>query len=120
MPYNIPEKTNTLRDLIEAVVRLEVEKYNEKPTDVKLFHFLTEAEIEDAGSVGKIGFGRIYNEKKVNSEKAIETALEGFSDGLYKVIINGCEAEDLDSEIALNNGDVLTFLRLTFLAGRCF
>jgi hypothetical protein len=120
MPYNIPENIKSLRELIEAIVRLEVKKYNEKPTDVKLFPFLTEAEIENAGSVGKVGFGRINNKKKASTEKAIETALDAFSDGLFKVLINECESECLDGTIEIKSGDTLTFIKLTFLAGRRF
>jgi hypothetical protein len=120
IPYEIPDDIKTLHALIAAFVRLEVAEYNKKPTDIKLLTVLTNEEIEDAKTVGKIGFGWIYNTKKANPEKAIETALEGFLDGLFKVLINDCEADDLDSEISLTSGDVLTFIKLTFLAGRRF
>jgi hypothetical protein len=119
-PYTLPDNINTLRELIEAVVRVEVSKYNEKPSGVKLLPFLTDIEIENAETVGKIGFGRVYNKNKVSPDKATETAIEGFSDGLYKVLINDCEAENLDGEITLRGGDILTFIKLTFLAGRRF
>jgi hypothetical protein len=120
IPYELPDDIKTLQELIEAIVRLEVCKYNEKPTDVKLLPFLSESEIEDGKTIGKISFGEIKNPNKANPEKAIETALEGFSDGLFKVLINECEVENLDSEISLIEGDILTFIKLTFLAGRRF
>jgi hypothetical protein len=120
IPYKLPDDIKTLRSLIETIVRLEVAEYNKKPTGVKLLPFLTDEEIEDAKTVGKISFGTIYNSKKANPEKAIETALAGFSDGLFKVLINDCEVDDIDSEIALADGDILTFIKLTFLAGRRF
>jgi hypothetical protein len=120
IPYELPDNIKTLHALIETIVRLEVVKYNKKPTDVKLLPFLTDEEIEAAKTVGKIGFGVKYNDKKAIPEKAVETALDGFSDGLFKVLINDCEAEELDTNIALSERDVITFIRLTFLAGRHF
>jgi hypothetical protein len=120
IPYKLPDDINTLRALIEAIVSIEVACYNKKPIDAKILPFLTNEEIEDEKTVGKISFGTIYNKKKANLEKAIETALEGYSDGLFKVLINECEVDDLDTEISLTESDVLTFIKLTFLAGRRF
>ena len=117
-PYTLPEGINTLRQLIETVVRQEVEKYNYRGTDNMLIPFLTESEIADQSTVGKVGFGRLYSDKKADQEKAVETALQGFEDGLFRVIIGDTEATGLDDPLTIRENDVLTFIRLTFLAGR--
>ena len=65
-----------------------------------------------------MGFGRIYSDKKADPDKAAETALQGFEDGLYRVVLNDMEATDMDKPLDIKENDVLTFIRLTFLAGR--
>jgi hypothetical protein len=117
-PYVLPDTTATLRQLLEAVVSQEVEKYNSRGVENMLVPFLTEAEISDQGTVGKVGFGRIYSDVKANPIKALETALQGFEDGLFRVVINETEATELDLPLNIQENDVLTFIRLTLLAGR--
>ena len=117
-PYSLPESVNSLRQLLEAVVRQETEKYNSRGADNMLVPFLTEAEISDQSSVGKIGFGRLYSDKKADPEKAVETALQGFEDGLFRVVVNDTEITDIDNPLIINENDVVAFIRLTFLAGR--
>jgi len=117
-PYYLPDGVNSLRQLLEMVVLQETEKYNSRGTENMLVPFLTEAEISDRSTVGKVGFGRLYSDKKIDPEKAVETALQGFEDGLFRVVINNMEITEIDKPLAINENDVLTFIRLTFLAGR--
>lgn len=116
--YVVPDDTGTLRRLIGAVVENEVERYNKKTAGEQLIPFLTQFQIEEASSVGKVGFGRLYSDAKANPEKAVATALTGFEDGLFKVLVGEREAVDLDAPLKIEAGDVITFIRLTFLAGR--
>jgi hypothetical protein len=118
VPYELPENISNLRDLITEFVKIEVEKYNNHPGDVQLLPFLTETEITDKSEVGKIDFGNRYNDKKADFEKAVEVALQGFEDGLFKVLIEENNVEELRQPIVLNQNDTITFIRLTFLAGR--
>ena len=117
-PYTLPDGISTLRQLIETIVRREVETYNSRGVENMLAPFLTETEISDQSTAGKVGFGRLYSDKKADPVQAVETALLGFEDGLYRVLIGDREAAELDSPIELREGVVLTFIRLTFLAGR--
>ena len=117
-PCSLPDGISTLRQLIEAVVRLEVEKYNERGVENMLVPFLTEAEIADRSAVGKVGFGRLYSDRRADPEKAVETAVQGFEDGLFRVLVNENEAAELDAPLEIHEGDRLVFIRLTFLAGR--
>ncbi|MCL1895669.1 MAG: hypothetical protein FWG03_03890 [Clostridiales bacterium] len=118
MPYTLPDGILTLRELIEAVVRQEVGKYNSRGLENMLVPFLSEEEIEDQGTAGKVGFGRLYSDKKADVEKALETALQGYEDGLFRVLAGEKEAAELDDPLVICEGDTLTFIRLTFLAGR--
>lgn len=117
-PYTLPDGIVSLRQLIEAIAKQEVELYNSRDMENMLIPFLTEAEITDKSTVGKIDFGRLYSDRKADAGEAIATALQGFDDGLFKVIVNEAEANELDEPLNISEGDVLTFIRLTFLAGR--
>ena len=64
IPYNLPEGVNSLRQLLETVVRREVEKFNSRGIENMLIPFLTETEISDQSTVGKVGFGRIYSARE--------------------------------------------------------
>ena len=118
MPYTLPDIPATLRDLITAIVENEVNSYNAKETDAMLLPFLTQEQISDQSTAGKVGFGRIYSDKKADPQKAVETALQGYEDGLFRIIINETEIQGLDTPITIKDGDTLTFIRLTFLTGR--
>ena len=116
--YTLPDEISSLRHLIEAVVRQEVESYNSRGTENMLVPFLTEGEISAQSTVGKVSFGSLYSDRKADSEKAVATALQGFEDGLFRVLVGETEAVELDSPLEIREGDTLTFVRLTFLAGR--
>ena len=118
LPYFLQDGVGTLRELLSAVVLDEVKRYNEKKCRAVLTPFLTEAEIDDQSAIGKISFGLIYSEKRADAGKATDAALQGFLDGLFRVMIYDTEAKELDSPLNIKDGDTLTFIRLTFLAGR--
>ena len=116
-PYQVAAP-RTLRDLLLEICRIEVENYNRKTPEQPLLSFLTQEEIDDQTQNGKVGFGTIYNDKKADIAKAQENVIMAFEDGLVRVFIGDRELEKLDDETDLKEGDVLTFIRLTFLAGR--
>lgn len=118
IPIEINDSVKTLRELLTELVKIEVERYNQKRVDTQLIPFLSKKELEEQAVVGKVGFGRIYSDKKVNVSKAVENALACYEDGLVRVFCGEQELEELDGEIQLKEGDTLTFIRLTFLAGR--
>lgn len=118
VPYELPDGIMTLRELLTALVKTEVERYNQKGTDVRLVPFLTEEEIEDRAAAGKVGFGRIYSEQRADAEKAVKNALQCYEDGLVRVFQGERELTGLDTLVSMEEGDRLTLIRLTFLAGR--
>jgi len=118
IPYTLPDNITALRGLIDAVTRQEADAYNSHGTDNMLVDFLTEVQIEDNAATGKVDFGRLYSENKADAEKASAVAIQGFEDGLFRVFVNKTEATELDTPLTIQDGDTLTFIRLTFLAGR--
>ncbi|MGY3779534.1 hypothetical protein [Isobaculum melis] len=109
---------NTLKELISELVEQNVEKYNEKPIEEHLFYYLLEEDLQSAAKNGKIDFGERKNKKEQPIEQAIENALLSFKDGLYLVFIEEQEVKDLEAPLIIEEGNVLTFIKLTMLAGR--
>lgn len=118
VPYEVSDSVHTLRDFLTEIVQTEVARYNAKETGEAALPFLTQVEIEAGAEVGKVGFGRIYSDKKADPDKAVANALQCFSDGLVRVFQNEEEREVLDALLQINEGDHFTFIRLAFLAGR--
>ncbi len=113
----VEEGIKNSNDLISDIVRKNVKIFNEKKTDKPIFSFLTDEKISDAAFSGKVGFGDKKNENLQNENSAVENALQCYEDGIFKLLINDNEIE-FNSEIVLNEEDILIFIRLTMLAGR--
>jgi hypothetical protein len=116
--YTLPEGISNLRELITETVKNEIEHGGIQPREAGLFSFLTEEQIADKCTIGKIDFNNQPGERNEKPKKAIETALQGYEDGLFKVIIGSREAETLDTPITLIEDMVITYIKLTFLSGR--
>ena len=81
---------------------------------------LSEENINAMAEIGRVAFGYVYNDKEPNEDKAVETALLAYEDGMVRMFING---EDIEykkegTPICLSEGDEITFVRLAMLAGR--
>lgn len=116
--YEIPDSVSTVGELLKSLVEIEVERYNQRKADDKLINYLTEAQIEEQAVVGKVGFGRVYSDKKPNMEKAVENALQCYQDGLVRIFRNEQELEQPEETVHFASGDEITLIRLTFLTGR--
>lgn len=119
-PYELQRKTNTLRELITQVVTQNVEQFNNKASnpETPLINFLSNSDIEQQIQAGKVGFQTLYNDKQADLTRAIETAIQAFEDGLYRVFINDEEAEQLDTPLEVTEDTEVVFIRLTMLTGR--
>ena len=111
IPFELSGTPQTVRELITQTVTTCVKDI---PAP------LTAQQITDMSDIGKIAFGINYGEKKPNLQKAVENALQSFEDGIYRVFINDKELSAPDEKIEINEGDTLTFIRLTLLAGRMY
>ena len=115
----------TVGELIEATVRSCVDDFNRKalaapenPDADGSHKLLDQQTIEGLAETGRVAFGIVYNGKTANAEEAVETALQCYDDGLFRIFLNGHELKEADERIKINDGDRLTVVRLTLLAGR--
>ena len=115
--FTIDKPVATSKELVEYIVRRNVDDYNKKAIDAPLFQYLTSDELEDGAKAGKIGFKDRRNENMQDAGKAVENALSCFDDGIFKLFINDEEA-GFTGNISLKDNDEITFIRLTMLAGR--
>ena len=113
----LKNKISTTKDLITELVKINVEKFNKKIDEKDILSIMTNENIAKAARIGKIG-DEVHRDKKANLEKALDTAYLAFEDGLYCIFINDEQTEKLDDSLNLKDGDILTLIRLTMLAGR--
>ncbi|MCG6844835.1 hypothetical protein [Fusobacterium nucleatum] len=113
----LKNKISTTKDLITELVKINVEKFNKKIDERDILSIMTNENIAKATRIGKIG-DEVHGDKKANLEKALDTAYLAFEDGLYCIFINDEQSEKLDDSLNLKDGDILTLIRLTMLAGR--
>lgn len=116
--YTVSDGICTVRDLIADLVTRQVADLNARVGRGQVIDYLTGREIADFAEVGKIGFGELANPNEQDAEKAVTCALQSFEDGIYCVFVGTEQKEHLDDEIKLTEDSVLTFVRLTMLAGR--
>ena len=117
VPFVIDAPVATSSALIEYIVRRNVDEYNKQVVDAPLFPYLTDDKLMDSASVGKVGFGDRKNENAQDADSAVENALTCFSDGIFRLFINDTEI-GCSEAIQLSDGDEITIIRLTMLAGR--
>ena len=115
----------TAQQLIEETVRMMVADFIRRQQEAKEGHIpeaLSEDNMQTMAEVGKIAFGEIYNDKEPDEDKAVQTAWQAYADGMVRVFIGGEEAEynENGTQLALKEGDEVTFVRLAMLAGRMF
>lgn len=109
----------TLEELICSCVRRSVENYNQRLEQKETAaQPISEDEISALAMAGKVAFGLLFSDKKADEQKAQDTALESFKDGLFRVFLDDEELEDLEKEIEIKEKSEVTFIRLTMLAGR--
>ena len=113
----LKNKISTTKDLITKKIKINVEKFNKKIDEKDILSIMTNENIAKAARIGKIG-DEVHGDKKANLEKALDTAYLAFEDGLYCIFINDEQTEKLDDSLNLKDGDILTLIRLTMLAGR--
>ena len=113
----LKNKISTTKDLITELVKINIEKFNKKIDERDILSIMTNENIAKAARIGKIG-DEVHGDKKANLEKALDTAYLAFEDGLYCIFINDEQTEKLDDSLNLKDGDILTLIRLTMLAGR--
>ncbi|KZE71750.1 hypothetical protein AV654_05890 [Paenibacillus elgii] len=114
---SLPDDVQCLGDAIRAIVTDQVQRFNARSIEQSIFPYLSPGQLEEQVEIGKVGFQVAYDDRKANAAAAVETALQAFEDGIYKVLIHDTVVEDLQAPLTIAPGSVFTFIRLTLLSG---
>ena len=117
LPLPKPDSIITLRDLLTHIVRAEVGGFETRQRQRRLMQVLSPAQIRAGIQQGKVDLGGSDLEQEVDSQGAIETALQAFADGLYFVFLDEQQQESLETPVQLQPTSQLLFLRLVPLVG---
>lgn len=124
----VKKKASSLKELgYEFVEIKDVTSLYELLVEVSHYEFnhqkkhqdhLNENEIHDLSKLGKVTFGKRYNQNQVNFEKAVQTMIQDYKDGLFRVFFNGNECLELDGNLDVQDENEVVFIRLVMMAGR--
>jgi hypothetical protein len=101
----------TIRELIEARVYAEVERYNNKLPEY--FQGL----VQPTNAEKTINGYKMKEKKKIDPEKQVYIALDAFQKNAYFLLIDRYQPDSLDKEITITPQTEVTFLKLTPLVG---
>ncbi len=128
VPMYYEKCPDNLEELLEYTVINMVEAFNErvrKGMSDEGIKSISEEQLKTMADIGKISFGIVYNDKEQDIDKAVETAIMAYIDGMVRIFINGELAGEVDTKeqlkaykLNLKEEDEITFVRLTTLAGR--
>ncbi|WP_276709330.1 hypothetical protein [Eubacterium ruminantium] len=123
VPFEYEKIPSTAEELIEETVKIMVNNFINRQKWSEEGHVpdpLTEERIKSMAEIGKVAFGYVYNDKKPDMKKAVDTALLAYEDGMVRLFINGEDVEfrKEGTSVSLSEGDEVTFVRLAMLAGR--
>ena len=144
MVREYPDREMTVEEFLTETVRMTVAEYNERKDAgeiLRLFEgapkegpaqdplrtaaqgraFVEEAfeeRIEVGSAAGKVTYGEPMDDRKADAEKAVKNALQCFDDGIVALFADGARYTDRKEQIPLKEQSEVTFVRLTFLAGR--
>ena len=121
-----PDKSMTVEEFLEETVRQNVREYNERKDQGTLLRFFSESQegertedvLENKAQTGKVAYGDPMDDRKADAEKAVKNALQCFDDGLVALFADGIRYGQRTEMIPLKEQSEVTFVRLTFLAGR--
>ena len=120
IPVSIPHWPNPAgRDLIQQFIREEIAAYEDRQTKQEQeWIFLTESELEARLNTGNVAFGlRDARVPAIESEAAIRSAFEAFTDGIVLVFIDNTRITNLEEPLKLTKNSVARFVRLNSLRG---
>ena len=111
IPVDFPVPPVDVQGLIEAIVSWQVCEYNERLQQSEVLKYLTQEEVENKATSGKVGFAVNYNGKPA-------AEVQSYEDGIFRIFIDDTETGDLSSPTGLKEESTITFIRLAMLSGR--
>lgn len=124
MTCEYPDREMTAEEFLAETVRQNVREYNARKDAVEILRLFAndneeiEEHLEAGAASGKVSYGDPTDMRKADGEKAVENALQCFDDGLVALFADGVRYTDRNGKMALRDQSEVTFIRLTFLAGR--
>lgn len=115
--FCLRKKPDTVKELIEQTVFTCVNQYNARLAQPDVSPLPSQSEMEAMAELGKVAFGAFAQGKPADPRKAVDTAIVGYQDGLYRIFLNDRLLTGLDEELSLKEDDHLIFIRLVMLAG---
>jgi len=117
--FMLEHKPTDVQGLITEAVHTCVDEYNQRVrSGENAVKPLSDNSIKQMSEIGKIAFGINYGGKEADEQRAVETALQAYEDGLVRIFIGEEEAGVLSDKVILNEGDSVTFIKLAMLSGR--
>jgi hypothetical protein len=116
MPLEFPTERITVRELIRERVYQEVQDFNQK-RDERVFRGLVQPTETERVLNGKPNEFRLKEHRQIEWMPQFEKALEAFTRNGFFILIDDKQAESLDQEFVLGRGSLVSFVRLTPLAG---
>jgi hypothetical protein len=117
LELDVPAGAVPLRVVVEAVVRAEVAAFAERARMRSVMNVLTERSLAEGVAAGVVRHGESEAPTDVDPDQAVEAALGGHADGIFKVLVDDEPIDDLDQLVTLRSDSRLLFLRLVALAG---
>ena len=77
-----------------------------------------ESRVIEGTQAGKVSYGEPMDDRKADAEKAVLNALQCFDDGIVALFADGVRYTRREEQIPPKDQSEVTFVRLTFLAGR--
>lgn len=131
MTCDYPDRQMTVEEFLAETVRQNVREYNARKDAVEILRLFSneggqnrplseqfEEHLENSAASGKVAYGDSMDGRKADEEKAVENALQCFDDGMVALFADGVRYTDREEKMALKELSEVTFIRLTFLAGR--
>ncbi|HAB93383.1 MAG TPA: hypothetical protein DCF49_01235 [Lachnospiraceae bacterium] len=113
-----PDRSMTVEAFLTETVRQNVREYNERKEAGEILRLFSADVIKEKAESGKVSYGDPMDERKADAEKAVETALQCFDDGIVALFADGVRYTERAQQMNLSEQSEVTFIRLTFLAGR--
>lgn len=114
---SMPAGIGSLRDLLTELVRHELGSYEQRRTASRTLRVLTPADLARGVDTGTYGRENRAVAAPPTEAKAIDRAVEAFTDGLFFVFVDDVQIEELDASVVIRQDSTLRLVRLVALAG---
>jgi hypothetical protein len=118
LEIDLDSSATTVRDLLELIVRDQIESFRRRKQDASVLRILTERDLAEGREAGRIATAAQQPDGRLpNPNDAIDAVLTAFEDGFYYMFVNGSQIERLDQPLCPAEVTDILFVRLTPLAG---